>query len=415
MFAKSYVFEVDYLDTHFSHEWLSPADTQPRPTACPACGGGMVPFTRTSSADGEPVLEKSICSQCAYIHFTRMPDRQWFHDFYRSKWDAGRVTPKTYRPGSGAYSRNLKLLRDYGVPPTAKILDFGAGYGQFLTACQSQGYRYLFGVEASERRARHCRSQLGLNVAFCDGEVVAQHPEVAAAAPFDVVHSHNVFEHVADISACLDNVRQILKPDGLFMLHIPHFRGDHFIEIAHALVHVRQFTLRSVSFILAKHGFQIEEMDDNISAVATRHDSGGTKHFDAPAPQEFVAKLSRDFAVDFESAANGRHMWFDLKPDDASMPKAVPDARLGAKDGLTWSAKRLIMGVHKPNLPAFGPAGSLANLFRARNLGTKICRRVFTFGKLELGGRISCEACEQGTAPLVDFRYRARKALALIK
>ena len=73
------------------------------------------------------------------------------------------------------------------------------------------------------------------------------------------------------------------------------------------------------------------------------------------------------------------------------------------------------MGVHKPDLPAFGPAGSLANLFRARNLGTKICRRIFKFEKLELGGRISSQACGQSTAPLVDFRYRARKAVALIK
>ena len=57
-------------------------------------------------------------------------------------------------------------------------------------------------------------------------------PEIAAAAPFDVVHSHNVFEHVADIAACLDNVHRILTPNGLFMLRIPHFTDEHFLNIA---------------------------------------------------------------------------------------------------------------------------------------------------------------------------------------
>ena len=415
MFNKTFIFEVDYLNTHYSHELLSLTDTQLRPSDCPACGGKMLPFTKTSLAQGEPVLEKSICAECAYIHFTRVPGEQWFQNFYQNRWDASRAFPKTYHPNSRQYRRNLELFRDYAIGPTAKIFDFGAGYGQFLTKCQTQGYRNLFGVEASERRARHCQKKLGLNVVICNGETLAEHPEVAAAAPFDVVHSHHVFEHVTDISACLDNVYQILKPNGLFMLHIPHFTDDHFIEIAHSLVHVRQFTLRSVSLLLAKHGFQLDQIDDGISVVAIKDGSGKTKKIDRPAPREFVTKLNRNFAVDWESAANGRHIWFDLKPFDASMPTAMPDDQLGLQDQLTWSIKRLVMGTRKPDLPAFGPAGSLINLIHMRNLGTKICRRVFTFGNWELGARITCQPCEQGTAPLVDFRYGTQKAVALIK
>lgn len=415
MFSNSYTFEVDYLDSHFNHEWLSPADTQTQSTDCPACGGGMVPFTRTSSTDGKPVLEKSICVQCRFMHFTRMPSREWFHHYYKNTWDAGRTIPKTYRPGSNAYSRNLKLLRDYDIPPEAKIFDFGAGYGQFLTACQSQGYQNLFGVEASERRAMHCHSQLGLNVAFCTGEVITQNPGIAAAAPFDVVHSHNVFEHVADIAVCLDNVHRILKPNGLFMLRIPHFTDEHFINIAHALVHVRQFTLQSVSSLLSRHGFQIKQMNSEISVVASKTGNQPTPHIDREAARDFEDKLSRDFAVDWQSAATGRHMWFTLKPRDADAPVVAPDGPRGALDALTWSTKRLIMGAHKPDLPVFGETGSIANLFRARNLGTKICRRLFEFGKLELGGKISHRSCEENAAPLVDFRYRTRKAVVLIK
>ena len=207
------------------HVPIAASDTEQTSLACPACGSEMTALLRASNRDAQVILEKSICSNCCYIHFTRMPRPAWFERYYREIWDSSRQAPKRYDPSGDAYASNLKLLQKYNVPHSASIFDFGAGYGQFLEACRLQGYKNLYGTEASKRRADFCQKELGLPVVLSDGDMLHGHPDVATSAPYDVVHSHHVFEHVVDVNDCLAAANRILKPGG--RLHLADIALDY--------------------------------------------------------------------------------------------------------------------------------------------------------------------------------------------
>lgn len=391
-------------------------DTRQLELICPGCDGEMAPIVQATSSDGFPILEKSICLDCSYIHFTRLPGANWFIDYYKDIWDARRQRPKSFDPASGGYSRNLELLRKYNVAKSASIFDFGAGYGQFMTACRLQGYSSLFGSEASMLRAEYCRAELGLQVVLSDGESLLRHTEIEATAPYDVVHSHHVLEHVADADECMAVFTKLLKPNGLLMLHMPFVESEHFVLMGLALFHLRQFCTRSLAALLHRHGFEILEMNEEISVVAQKtNGKPKAKPYKGLNWTGLEDKLNRDFGTDIGGLSQGQQMWFDLKSRHKGMRRAFEDRKLSAHARAMWRLKRAIYGVSPQNLPIFGPSGSWMNALRLANLSAKLHSRFIGSGALEFGARVqrSDDACS--ALPLVDFRFSSDTAIALIK
>jgi cyclopropane-fatty-acyl-phospholipid synthase len=109
------------------------------------------------------------------------------------------------------------VIRKLGLRPGMRVLDIGCGWGSFLKyAAERHGVAGV-GITLS-------RKQCELGKTICSGlpvELRVQDYRDFVGAPFDAIVSIGMFEHVGykNYRAFLQEVRRLLKPEGLFLLH----------------------------------------------------------------------------------------------------------------------------------------------------------------------------------------------------
>jgi 2-polyprenyl-3-methyl-5-hydroxy-6-metoxy-1,4-benzoquinol methylase len=145
-------------------------------------------------------------------------------------------------------------LRRWGLR-RGRLLDVGAGDGQFLLAAQHAG----FSVAGSEP------STAGRTRAAARGLDVADAPDAFRGQHFDVITLWHVLEHVADAGALLDALSDLLAPGGALVLAVPNassvearvFGGAWFHQDVPR--HQLQLTPESLRMLLSRHGWSIAE------------------------------------------------------------------------------------------------------------------------------------------------------------
>jgi SAM-dependent methyltransferase len=102
-----------------------------------------------------------------------------------------------------------KPLFSIGVRPTWRILDVGCGQGELLYHLKAAGCNHVTGVDPYLTAA----PPDGLDVRTCDlGELSGQ---------WDLIMFHHSFEHMADGSEVLRDVKRLLAPAGWCIIRIP--------------------------------------------------------------------------------------------------------------------------------------------------------------------------------------------------
>lgn len=139
--------------------------------------------------------------------------------------------------------RELALLTG-AIPEQAKgrrLLDVGASSGVLVALARQRGWA-AHGVEASAAGVAAAR---GRGVILARGVAEALPFEDAA---FDVVHSHHVFEHLADPFAAASSAVRVLRPGGFFYLEVPNQFANVMFQrdILLRRVPVRERNIRSI-------------------------------------------------------------------------------------------------------------------------------------------------------------------------
>lgn len=104
---------------------------------------------------------------------------------------------------------------DKRFPSQGKILDLGAGTGDFLAEARNRGWK-VFGVEPNEK-ARALAETKGIKL----------HPDTGQfkSGKFDVITLWHVLEHVYDLRAQIIELEHLLKKGGLLIIAVPNFKS----------------------------------------------------------------------------------------------------------------------------------------------------------------------------------------------
>jgi 2-polyprenyl-3-methyl-5-hydroxy-6-metoxy-1,4-benzoquinol methylase len=222
--------------------------------ACPLCGGtreGEVVLRGRDHVLNEPgELTIVRCPDCRLCHLNPRPPLARLGDFYPQTYHAHRVQrgdvvgdklsvrirklllQKLYarperkpRGVAGAFASVLLAMRGsdrlgagLAVRGSGKLLDFGCGYGKLLRRMSAAGWD-VTGLDFSEQAVTAVRAA---GIPAHQGTL--PHASIAPAS-VDAVTMEHALEHVPDPLAVLRAARDVLKPGGVLLVHVPNFHA----------------------------------------------------------------------------------------------------------------------------------------------------------------------------------------------
>lgn len=100
-------------------------------------------------------------------------------------------------------------------PDRGRILDIGAGTGDFLLEAKKKGWK-VSGVEPNEQ-AGNIALEKGIKLATTSGKF--------SSNKFDVITLWHVLEHVYDLRAQIIELEHLLKKGGLLIIAVPNYKS----------------------------------------------------------------------------------------------------------------------------------------------------------------------------------------------
>lgn len=142
----------------------------------------------------------------------------------------------------------VKYLQRF-IPLSAKVLDIGSGYGNFINNIKAQERHALDIADIS-------KSNVAKNVVFyldssCEMKGVK-------SSYFDFVFASNLLEHLSclELKDTLVQVKRVLKTGGRFIILQPNFRYCYKVYFDD-YTHKQVFTHLSLSNLLEENGFRV--------------------------------------------------------------------------------------------------------------------------------------------------------------
>ena len=108
----------------------------------------------------------------------------------------------------------VSLINSY-QPLKGRILDIGAGTGDFLLECKNQNWEIL-GIEPNDKAKGIA---VGKGIKF--GDTI----EKLESNSFDVITMWHVLEHVPDVEHQVAELKRLLKPSGTIIIAVPNFKS----------------------------------------------------------------------------------------------------------------------------------------------------------------------------------------------
>jgi 2-polyprenyl-3-methyl-5-hydroxy-6-metoxy-1,4-benzoquinol methylase len=195
---------------------------------CPCCSGTAILKVldcKDYTVSGE-IFEVWQCADCGLCFTQHVPDQQSIGRYYQSDTyishtdtEKGLVN-KLYKVARN-YTLNwkMKLVTRHTGKVKGNLLDIGAGTGAFVNAAVSQDWSAT-GLEPDEGARNICQEKYSLQLG---------NPGKLFELPsnqFDAVTMWHVLEHVHQLHEYLDEVKRVLKKDGVALIALPNYTSD---------------------------------------------------------------------------------------------------------------------------------------------------------------------------------------------
>ena len=149
----------------------------------------------------------------------------------------------------------VKLINSY-QPVKGRILDIGAGTGDFLLECKNQNWDIL-GIEPNDKAKGIA---VGKGIKF--GDTI----EKLESNSFDVITMWHVLEHVPDVEHQVAELKRLLKPSGTIIIAVPNFKSydaNHYKEFWAAYDvprHLWHFSKTAIEKLFDKQNMNLEDI-----------------------------------------------------------------------------------------------------------------------------------------------------------
>jgi SAM-dependent methyltransferase len=156
------------------------------------------------------------------------------------------------------------------TPRVRRILEVGCAEGALGQAIKARYPVVYDGVELSRDKEL---ARQKLNHVF---------PTPAAqveSAPYDLIASFHVLEHIAGPGPELQAWRRLLAPDGQVLIEVPHGAGHPLLASDGNPEHLHQFTPASLAMLLASQGFTCHQLS--------------LGHYESPVYPDSIRALAR--------------------------------------------------------------------------------------------------------------------------
>jgi ubiquinone/menaquinone biosynthesis C-methylase UbiE len=154
-----------------------------------------------------------------------------------------------------ALQNKLNLINSE-QPKKGKLLDIGAGTGDFLLTAKNNGWETI-GVEPSER-AKNIAKQKGIS--FVE--------EISSLEnnSLDVITMWHVLEHVPNLEFQIQELKRLLKPTGTLIVAVPNYKSfdaNHYQNFWAAYdvpIHFWHFSKKSIQLLFERVDMKLEKI-----------------------------------------------------------------------------------------------------------------------------------------------------------
>jgi 2-polyprenyl-3-methyl-5-hydroxy-6-metoxy-1,4-benzoquinol methylase len=204
------------------------------------------------------VLTTVACEQCGLVRTDPMPTDAELDAYYAGEYRLDYQFALSGRPPRFHLARSrrdaqarLALLAPALRGGAKRILDFGAGSGEFLAAAAGAGH-VVQGIEPGEGYAAFARKCHGVPVLACGWQQAR-----FDAGSFDVIAANHVIEHLREPVSAMKRMAEWLADDGVMHVAVPNVLGRrrHSFEHFH-FAHVHNFTPQTLLWAGAAAGLE---------------------------------------------------------------------------------------------------------------------------------------------------------------
>ena len=154
-----------------------------------------------------------------------------------------------------ALKNKLNLINSL-QPNKGRILDIGAGTGDFLSVAKNNGWQTI-GVEPSDKAKAIAKSK---GVSFVEETSELENHS------FDVISMWHVLEHVPDLDKQIKELKRLLKPTGTLIIAVPNFKSfdaKHYGKFWAAYdvpIHFWHFSKTAIKLLFEKEEMKLEKV-----------------------------------------------------------------------------------------------------------------------------------------------------------
>jgi 2-polyprenyl-3-methyl-5-hydroxy-6-metoxy-1,4-benzoquinol methylase len=137
-----------------------------------------------------------------------------------------------------------------------KLLDIGAGTGDFLLTAKQNGWNTI-GVEPSEKAKGIA---IGKGIQFTDST------QELESNSFDVITMWHVLEHVPDLEIQIKELKRLVKPNGTIIIAVPNFKSydanyyGKFWAAFDVPIHFWHFSKTAIKLLFEKEDIKLEKI-----------------------------------------------------------------------------------------------------------------------------------------------------------